>query len=245
MQQKKQFPEFMRINQYLSQAGVCSRREADRYILAGRIAVDGKPATIGMQVQIGQKVTFDKKEVSLEKEEILLLFHKPKGIVCTTAKTDPNNIIDFLQFEKRIYPVGRLDKDSEGLLLLTNEGRLVNRILKSVENHEKEYLVTIDRPLTEKFIQKMKRGVPILDTVTKPCEVIPVTQKSFRIILTQGLNRQIRRMCEALGYHVMALKRIRIMNLYLGRLQVGAYRKVSQKERETLLNWIEKGDRQR
>ena len=224
----------IRLNKYLSDAGVCSRREGDRYIEAGKVKIDGETVTVGTRVYPGQIVTFDGKEVIREEEFILLAFYKPKGIVCTTTKMERDNIIDYIQYEKRIYPIGRLDKDSEGLILLTNNGEVVNKILKAKNYHEKEYIVRVNKPITNEFIKRMGEGVPILDTVTRPCKINVISKDSFNIILTQGLNRQIRRMCEYLGYRVISLKRTRIMNIQLGKLKVGSYRKVTDKELEGL-----------
>lgn len=228
----------IRLNKYLSDAGVCSRREADRYIEAGKVKIDGEVVTIGTRVYPGQKVTVDGKEALREEEFILLAFNKPMGIVCTTTKADPDNIIDYIKFEKRIYPIGRLDKESEGLILLTNDGSIVNQILKASNHHEKEYIVTVNKPITSEFLKKMSEGVPILDTVTRPCTITALSKNSFNIILTQGLNRQIRRMCEYLGYRVVSLKRIRVMNVQIGKLNVGGYRKVTDKELEELMKLI-------
>ena len=224
----------IRLNKYLSDAGVCSRREGDRYIEAGKVKIDGETVTVGTRVYPGQIVTFDGKEVIREEEFILLAFYKPKGIVCTTTKMEPDNIIDYLEYEKRIYQIGRLDTDSEGLILLTNNGEVVNKILKAKNYHEKEYIVRVNKPITNEFIKRMGEGVPILDTVTRPCKINVISKDSFNIILTQGLNRQIRRMCEYLGYRVISLKRTRIMNIQLGKLKVGSYRKVTDKELEGL-----------
>ena len=229
----------VRLNKYLSEAGVCSRREADRYVEAGRITVDGQPASVGQKIMPGQRVCLDGKTVKeagkAEDRRILIAVNKPKGIVCTTSKKEKDNIIDFLDYPERIYPVGRLDKDSEGLLLLTNDGELMNEILKARNYHEKEYEVKVNRPVTNTFLKKMSSGVPILDTVTRPCQVERTGEKSFRIVLTQGLNRQIRRMCESLDYRVTDLKRTRIMNIRLGRLAVGSWRNVTGKELNELL----------
>ena len=214
----------MRLNKYLSDAGVCSRRQADRLVEEGRIMVEGLPAVLGQQVEEGQKVTLDGKEIRPAGHKILLAFNKPKGIVCTTEKREKDNIIDYVDYPERIYPVGRLDKDSEGLILLTNDGELMNEILRARNHHEKEYEVRVDRPVTGDFLKKMASGVEILDTVTRPCQVHQTGTCSFRIILTQGLNRQIRRMCEALGYRVRHLRRYRIMNIRLGDLEPGKYR---------------------
>ena len=231
--------EGIRLNKYLSDAGICSRREGDRYIEAGKVKIDGETVTVGARVYPGQTVTVNGKNVAREEEFILLAFYKPKGIVCTTTKLDPDNIVDYIQYEKRIYPVGRLDKDSEGLILLTNNGSIVNKILKGSSYHEKEYIVKVNKPVTGDFLKRMSEGVPILDTVTRPCTVKALGKNSFSIILTQGLNRQIRRMCEYLGYRVVSLKRIRIMNIQLGKLKAGTYRKVTDMELEGLMRSIQ------
>lgn len=222
--------ESIRINKFLSEAGICSRRGADRMVEDGRVTINGTVAQLGDRIQPGQKVCVDGKPVSREDEKILLAYHKPKGIVCTSAKKEKNNIIDYLNYPKRIYPIGRLDKDSEGLLLLTNDGELANEIMKARNYHEKEYEVTVSRPVTETFLRGMAGGVPILDTMTRKCQVEQTGKRSFRIVLTQGLNRQIRRMCEYFGYRVTKLVRVRIMNIYLGDLSVGKYRELTEKE---------------
>jgi len=230
--------EGIRLNKYLSEAGVCSRREADRLIEAGQVQVDGVTATPGVRVMPGQKVLCQGKMVEKEQEWILLAFYKPKGIICTTADPNaPNNIVDYIGFEKRIYPVGRLDKDSEGLILMTNDGELTEKLLRGRYGHEKEYVVTVNRPVTQEFIEGMSRGVwlPELEKQTKPCRIEAIGKKTFRIILTQGLNRQIRRMCQVFGYRVVELKRVRIMNIRLGDLQEGKWRPVTEEERRILL----------
>jgi 23S rRNA pseudouridine2604 synthase len=226
--------EEIRINKYLSEAGVCSRREADRYIEEGKIYIDGVKAEMGSKVGRGSVVTFMGKPVKKEEKLVLIALNKPQGIVCTTDPREPDNIIDFINYGMRIYPIGRLDKDSEGLILLTNDGNIVNKILRAENHHEKEYIVTVNKEITPDFIRGMSQGVPILDTVTRPCEVTPVDKFTFRIILTQGLNRQIRRMCEYFGYRVINLTRIRIMNIKLGRLKTGNWRNVTEKEIEEL-----------
>ena len=209
--------ESIRLNKYLSDAGICSRRQADRWIEEKRITVNGEIAGMGMKVAPDSEVCLDGKLIKKEEKKVLLAMNKPAGIVCTAEKRERNNIVDYMKYPKRIYPVGRLDKDSTGLLLLTNDGELVNKIMRAGNYHEKEYLVSVNKPVTEEFCRKMSRGVAILDTVTRPCKVEKTGEKSFRIILTQGLNRQIRRMCETLGYRVMTLQRVRIMNIRLGR----------------------------
>ncbi len=231
----------VRINKYLSEAGVCSRREADRMIEAGRITIGGEIARPGQKVEEGDDVRLDGKTVKKEEEIIVLAMNKPEGIVCTTSQKEKDNIIDYLNYPKRVYPVGRLDKNSEGLILLTNDGELMDNILRARNYHEKEYVVTVDRPVTNAFIRKMEAGVPILDTVTRPCEARKKGEKTFHIILTQGLNRQIRRMCEALGYRVRHLKRIRIMNIRLGDLPSGSCRPLTPEEYRKLKEGLKRG----
>ena len=222
----------VRINKFLSEAGVCSRREADRQIEAGNVVIDGKTAQIGDRVHPGQKVFYQGKEVTKEEEMILIAFHKPVGIVCTAEKREKNNVIDYLHYPKRIYPVGRLDKDSEGLLLLTNNGDIVNKMMRSGNMHEKEYLVTVNRPVTDSFVHGLANGVPLVElgVTTRKCRVEQIGKKQLRIVLTQGYNRQIRRMCEYFGYRVEKLVRVRIMNIKLGDLPVGKYRSVTAEE---------------
>ena len=222
----------VRINKYLSEAGVCSRREADRQIAAGNVTIDGITAETGVRVQAGQTVCVSGKPVTKEEEMILLVFHKPVGIVCTAEKREKNNVVDYINYPKRIYPVGRLDKDSEGLLLLTNNGDIVNKIMRAGNLHEKEYLVTVNRPVTESFLRGLSGGVPLVElgTTTRKCFVEQTGKRQFRIILTQGLNRQIRRMCEYFGYRVEKLVRTRIMNIELGDLKSGTYRMVTKEE---------------
>ncbi|CUH93335.1 23S rRNA pseudouridine(2604) synthase RluF [Herbinix luporum] len=228
----------IRINKYLSDAGVCSRREADKYISQGKVIIDGVKAEIGSRVLPGSLVTFCGKPVNKEEKKVLIAFNKPRGIVCTTSRRDPDNIVDYINYPTRIYPIGRLDKDSEGLILLTNDGSIVNGILRARYGHEKEYIVTVNKSITKEFVKRMSEGVPILDTVTKPCVVTVIDKFSFRIILTQGLNRQIRRMCEYLGYRVVKLVRIRIMNISLGNLKIGAWRNLTDKELKELKRLI-------
>ena len=230
----------IRINKYLSAAGVCSRRDADQLTEAGRITVNGKVIGTGERIPVDAVVCLDGVPVKAETRQVLLLFYKPRGIVCSTKKQrQETTVTEYLDYPVRIYPIGRLDKDSEGLLLLTNQGDLVNRIMRAGNYHEKEYKVTVDKEITEDFIRKMSRGVPILGTVTRPCVVRKTGEKSFSIILTQGLNRQIRRMCEYLGYHVRTLKRVRIMNLTLGELKCGEYREIRQDEWKRLNELIQ------
>ena len=226
--------ESIRLNKYLSDAGICSRRQADRWIEEKRITVNGETARTGMKIALDSEVCIDGKPIKKEEKKVLLAMNKPAGIVCTAEKREKNNIVDYMKYPKRIYPVGRLDKDSTGLLLLTNDGELVNKIMRAGNYHEKEYLVSVNKPVTEEFCRKMSCGVAILDTVTRPCKVEKTGEKSFRIILTQGLNRQIRRMCETLGYRVLTLQRVRIMNIRLGSLKEGTWRSIGGKERKEL-----------
>ena len=228
----------MRLNKYLSDAGVCSRREADRLVEEGKILVDGVQATLGMQVTAEQEILVNGKKVEREEKKTLLVFHKPRGVECTTSPKVKNNVISYIGYPIRVYYVGRLDKDSEGLLLLTNEGELVNKIMRAGNCHEKEYVVTVDKPITREFIQKMKNGVPVLGTVTRKCQVFQTGKRTFQIILTQGMNRQIRRMCEYLGYRVKRLKRVRVMNICLGDLPVGKYREATAEEMQVLREMI-------
>ena len=228
----------IRLNKYISDAGICSRREADRLIESGKVTVDGKRAEMGMKVTSSQVVCVGKKEIRPKDEIVLLAVNKPVGIVCTEDKREKHNIIQFLKYPTRITYIGRLDKDSEGLLLMTNHGDIINKMMRSGNQHEKEYKVTVNKPITPEFIERMSNGVPILDTITRKCEVEMIGKYKFRIILTQGLNRQIRRMCEYLGYKVTKLERIRVMNIELGDLKPGEYRKVTEKEMATLFELI-------
>lgn len=231
----------MRLNKFLSEAGLCSRREADRLVEAGRVTVNGKPASSGMQVEDSDQVCLDGNQVKPQERKVLLLFYKPKGIECTANLQVKKNVISYIQYPIRVYYAGRLDKDSEGLLLLTNQGDLVNEIMKAGNFHEKEYLVTVDRPVTEEFLQKIRTGVLVLGTITRPCVAEKRGEYEFQIVLTQGLNRQIRRMCSYLGYEVKKLKRTRIMNLTLENLKVGEYREASKAEVQELKRQIEEG----
>lgn len=235
--------EPIRINKYLSEAGVCSRREADSLIEAGRIRIGKKVASFGDKVNPGEVVYVDNKKVVPEEEEIILLVNKPVGIVCTTTdKQGKNNIVSYLNYPKRIYPIGRLDKDSSGLLLMTNRGELVNEIMRAGNYHEKEYEVEIYGKITDDFIKKMGQGVYLeeLDRTTRKCMVQKTGEHSFRIVLTQGMNRQIRRMCAALGQKVKSLHRVRIMNLKLGNLPSGKYRKITDAETRELMKLLQK-----
>ncbi len=232
--------ESVRINKYLSEAGICSRREADRQIEMQRVTINGRAAMAGERVFPGDVVMYGNKLVSREEEVILIAVNKPEGIVCTAEKREKDNIVDFIKYPKRIYPIGRLDKKSHGLLLMTNQGDLVNKMMRSGNYHEKEYIVKVNREVTKEFLRELAEGVYLeeLDATTRPCKVEKVGRRSFRIILTQGLNRQIRRMCEAFGYRVVDLKRVRIMNIHLGDLREGAYRKVTREEWQELQKQI-------
>lgn len=233
-----QAKESVRLNKYLSEAGVCSRREADRLIESGKVTVDGVTAQMGMRVTAGQIVKVGKKTVSKQDEMIVLAVNKPKGIVCTEDQRERDSIVRFLNYPVRVTYAGRLDKDSRGLLLMTNNGDIINQMMRAANRHEKEYKVTVDKEITEQFIKKMSEGVPILDTVTRPCTVKKIGKYTFSIILTQGLNRQIRRMCAAFGYEVKDLVRIRIMNIRLGSMKEGAYRKLTDEELEELYEML-------
>lgn len=232
--------EGIRLNKYISEAGICSRREADRLIESGQVLVDGVRASCGMKVQPGQRVQVGSRIIGGKDEKVVLAVYKPVGIICTEDRRTKNNIVRFLDYPVRVTYAGRLDKDSEGLLLMTNDGDLINQIMRGRNLHEKEYKVTVDREITEDFIKRMSAGVHIvdeekgLDAVTRPCTVRREGKYTFRIILTQGLNRQIRRMCQACGYRVRTLKRVRIMNIVLGDLKPGEYRKVEGEELEML-----------
>ncbi len=225
----------MRLNKYLSETGACSRREADQWIGSGRVTVNGVVARLGAQVAPGDEVRVDGRPLAARARRVYLALNKPRGVECTTDRDVPGNIVDFVGHDVRIFPVGRLDKDSEGLILLTNDGDIVNGVLRAEHGHEKEYLVEVDRPLTPAFFEGMARGVPILDTVTQPCRVTAVGRNTFRIVLTQGLNRQIRRMCRHFGYNVRRLQRVRIMHLRLGRLAPGEWRALRTEEVAPLL----------
>ena len=221
-----------RINKYLSEVGFCSRRAADRLIEEGKVTINGEITEIGSKVEEGDQVEVEGQKIinPTKQKNIYLAFNKPIGIVCTTDRgVEPDNIIDFIKYPKRIFPIGRLDKPSEGLIFLTNDGDIVNKILRARNNHEKEYIVRVNRPINKDFVQRMSNGVEILDTITKNCFVKQLGQKKFKIILTQGLNRQIRRMCESLGYRVKSLKRVRIMNIKLD-VPTGKYREITKEE---------------
>jgi len=225
----------MRINKYLSETGVCSRREADQWVEAGRVSVNGVVAVLGTKVGTEDLVELDGRPLDSRPERVYLALNKPIGIECTTDRQVPDNIVDFVRHRERVYPIGRLDKDSEGLILLTNDGDIVNRVLRAEHEHEKEYLVSVDRPLTPGFLAGMARGVPVLDTITNPCRITQVGRNTFRIVLTQGLNRQIRRMCEYFDYTVRRLQRVRIMHIHLGSLPLGKWRDLTAAEIKPLL----------
>ncbi|MDQ1362162.1 MAG: rRNA pseudouridine2604 synthase [Pseudomonadota bacterium] len=226
----------MRLNKFISETGLCSRRAADELISSGRVTINGKRAELGTPVNDGDEVRVDKKLVSARQQKhVYICLNKPVGITCTTERHIKGNIIDFIGHEQRIFPIGRLDKDSDGLILLTSNGDIVNEILRSENNHEKEYIVTVNKPLTDEFITDMAGGVRILDTRTKPCKVSRLNKYTFRIILTQGLNRQIRRMCEVFGYDVNRLQRVRIINIRLGELKIGKWRNLTENELQGLL----------
>ena len=228
--------ENKRLNKFIADSGYCSRREADRLISEGRVLIDGRVGVLGDRVLPGMQVLVDHHPLSGQGEKVYLLLNKPVGIVCTADPREPMNVVDYLSYPIRIFPVGRLDKDSEGLLLLTSDGEIVNRLLRAAGGHEKEYEVTVDRPVTPDFIRGMSAGVPILDTVTLPCKIRRTGERSFTIVIVQGLNRQIRRMCEHFGYSVRSLRRVRIMNLRLGNLKPGQWRELTDEELNELLS---------
>lgn len=227
-------PAGVRLNKYISESGLCSRREADRLIEEGRVTVNGQVAGLGVRVSAADRIVVNGTPLAARARRVFLAYHKPVGVTCTTDRRDPDNIVDAVGYPERIFPVGRLDKMSEGLIFLTNDGDCVNKILRAGNAHEKEYVVAVNQPVTRAFIDRMAAGVPILGTVTRPCHVFPMTSHSFRIVLTQGLNRQIRRMCEHLGYHVSRLKRIRIMHVKLGELKSGRWRMLTEDEQAAL-----------
>jgi 23S rRNA pseudouridine2604 synthase len=225
----------LRLNKYISETGICSRREADKWIDAGRVTCNGQPAALGTRVADGDVVYIDGEPIGAKKKQVYIALNKPVGVTCTTEAHIEDNIIDLVGHEERIFPIGRLDKDSEGLILLTNNGDIVNEILRSENNHEKEYIVTVDRPITDLALTMMASGVKIMGQPTKPCKVSRIGPESFRMILTQGLNRQIRRMCSALGYKAQRLQRVRIMNIHLGSLGSGQWRPLTDAELAGLL----------
>jgi 23S rRNA pseudouridine2604 synthase len=224
----------LRINKFISESGKASRRGADKLIAEGRVTINGSIAKIGSQVEPGDDVRVSGNQIRLARNNVYLALNKPIGITSTTEKSVKGNIADLVNHPLRVYNIGRLDKDSDGLILLTNDGDIVNEILRAENKHEKEYIVSVDRPITPEFLKKMSEGVKILDTVTLPCEVRQLSKYDFQIILTQGLNRQIRRMCEALGYEVYRLQRTRIMNIHLGNLPLGQWRDLTKKEKSQL-----------
>lgn len=228
----------VRLNKYISESGFCSRREADKLIESGLVTIDGDKASMGTKVSQGQRVRVNGKLISKEEDLVYIVLNKPVGITCTTEHKVKGNIVDFVNHKKRIFPIGRLDKDSQGLILMTNDGDIVNKILRAGNNHEKEYIVTVNKPINDDFVKRMSNGIKILGQVTKRCYVKKEGNNTFRIILTQGLNRQIRRMCESLGYEVIKLKRIRIMNITLGELRIGEWRDLTYKELKGLNNLI-------
>ncbi|WP_379164327.1 23S rRNA pseudouridine(2604) synthase RluF [Paenibacillus sp. sgz5001063] len=224
----------MRINKFISETGFCSRREADKLVEGGRVSINGEPAVLGSQAEQGDEVRIDGKLLETGSKVVYIALNKPVGITSTTEAHIQGNIVDFVGHHERIFPIGRLDKDSEGLILLTNDGDIVNKILRAEGKHEKEYIVTVDRPITPSFISGMSSGVKILGSRTLPCEVTRISERVFRIILTEGKNRQIRRMCAAFGYEVRRLQRIRVMNIRLGTLQTGEWRELSVQEKQEL-----------
>jgi 23S rRNA pseudouridine2604 synthase len=231
-------PDSIRINKAISDSGYCSRRQADTLIEDGHVTINGETATLGDRVMPQDEIKVKGKPIVDNENLVYIALNKPVGITCTTDKRIPGNVVDFIDHEERIFHVGRLDKPSEGLLLMTNDGDIVNKILRAGNRHEKEYIVKVNRPITADFLKRMRNGVPILDTVTKKCEVEQLSRYVFRIVLVQGLNRQIRRMCEYLGYDVQELKRTRIMNIELGKLETGAWRDLSKKELKDLKNAV-------
>lgn len=231
--------ETKRLNKAISETGYCSRRAADKLIEEGKVKVNGKPVELGLKVTSKDTISISGKIITKEVENVYLVFNKPIGITCTTELHIKGNIINYINYPERIFPIGRLDKPSEGLIFLTNDGDIVNKILRSKNNHEKEYIVTVNKKITSAFIKKMGAGIPILDTVTNPCRVHQVNETTFNIVLTQGLNRQIRRMCEYLGYEVKTLKRIRIMNITIDKLAIGDYRSFTKNELKEMLVLIE------
>ncbi len=230
----KERTDELRLNKYIGESGLCSRREADKLIDEGRVRINGILAEKGTKVHANDVVTVNGKVIGKREELVYIALNKPRGITCTTDRRVKGNIVDFMNYPLRIFHIGRLDKDSQGLLLMTNDGDIVNKILRSGNFHEKEYIVTVNKPVTKEFIQAMSSGVPILDTVTRPCKIWKLSKDTFKIILTQGLNRQIRRMCEYLDYKVVKLERIRIMNIKLEKLPLGKWRYLSREELKEL-----------
>ena len=226
--------ETKRLNKAISETGYCSRRAADKLIEEGRVKVNGKNPELGTKVTANDTISVNGTVITKEVENVYLAFHKPIGITCTTERHIKGNIIDYINYPERIFPIGRLDKPSEGLIFMTNDGDIVNKILRSKNSHEKEYVVSVNKKITSDFIHKMGNGIPVLDTITDKCKVKAINDTTFNITLTQGLNRQIRRMCSYLGYEVKTLKRIRIMNIALGNIKVGDYRSFTEKELQEL-----------
>lgn len=235
--------EYKRLNKAISETGFCSRREADAFISGGKVKVNGETAELGVKVTAKDEISINDEIITKKIENIYLAFNKPVGITCTTETHIKGNIIDFINYPQRIFPVGRLDKPSEGLIFLTNDGDIVNKILRAGNNHEKEYVVTVNKKITTQFIKKMSAGVPILDTITKKCKVRKIDDFTFNIVLTQGLNRQIRRMCNHLNYEVKKLKRVRIMNIELGNLQTGKYRHFTKNEFDVIQGLLKDSDK--
>lgn len=229
----------MRINKFISETGFCSRREADKLVETGKVTINGEIAVLGSQAELGDDVRVNGKRIGEQRRHVYIALNKPVGITSTSESHIKGNIVDFVGHAERIFPIGRLDKDSEGLILMTNDGDVVNPILRSEGKHEKEYIVTVDKPLTEAFVRGMSQGVKVLGSLTLPCKVTRVGDRTFRIVLTEGRNRQIRRMCEAFGYHVRKLKRVRIMNIHLGELPVGKWRDLSEDERRELFGLLQ------
>ena len=230
--------EGIRLNKYIASSGLCSRREADTLIESGKVTINGEVALQGSKVMDGDIVLVNGRKVTPDDDMVYIAFNKPLGVTCTTDRRDPSNIIDYIGFDERIFPVGRLDKNSSGLILLTNDGSIVNKLLRAENGHEKEYLVTVNRPYDKNFLRSMESGVPVLGQLTLPCKLKPAGDRTFKIILHQGLNRQIRRMCEYLGYKVTRLKRIRFMNIDLGDLETGKWRYLTSSEKKELLKDI-------
>jgi 23S rRNA pseudouridine2604 synthase len=224
----------LRINKFISETGVCSRREADKLVAEGRVTINGVKAELGSQAEMGDDVRINGRPLGVQKKHVYIALHKPVGITCTTERHIKGNIVDFVGHKERIFPIGRLDKDSEGLILMTNDGDVVNPILRSEGKHEKEYIVTVDKPVTTSFLSGMSQGVHILGSMTLPCKIKRIGTSSFNIVLTEGRNRQIRRMCEVFGYKVLRLKRIRIMNIELGELAKGDWRDLTEDEKQVL-----------
>ena len=230
--------EGIRLNKYIASSGLCSRREADTLIESGKVTINGEVAIQGTKVLDGDIVEVSGKKITPDDSMVYIAFNKPLGVTCTTDQRDPSNIIDYIGYSERIFPVGRLDKNSSGLILLTNDGSIVNKLLRAENGHEKEYVVTVNRPYDKNFLKSMESGVPVLGQLTLPCKLKPVNDKTFKIILRQGLNRQIRRMCEYLGYKVTRLKRIRFMNINLGDLDSGKWRYLTAEEKKELLKSV-------